>query len=135
MSICECGVSITGRGCMIGHLKSNRHFRLLKEKEDNKRLLDQGLYKSKIYKIVNNVDDKIYIGSTTQPLYKRINDHRKRYRSTVPNQYATKELFDTYGINNCQIVLIEEIEVHNVEEERKIEREWYDKLRHLVVNK
>ena len=30
----------------------------------------------KIYKIVNDVDDDIYIGSTTQPLCKRFGDHK-----------------------------------------------------------
>ena len=32
---------------------------------------------SKVYKLVNSIDDEIYIGSTTQPLSKRFADHKK----------------------------------------------------------
>jgi hypothetical protein len=38
--------------------------------------------KGKIYKIVSDVSDKIYIGSTTQSLCKRLNDHVVGSKST-----------------------------------------------------
>ena len=91
-------------------------------------------YKAKIYKIVNDVDDKIYIGSTRQPLYKRINQHRVRFRGNYKFQYSSRILFEKYGIDNCSIVLIEEVDVKNIEEQRKIEREWYDRLKANAVN-
>ena len=91
-------------------------------------------YKAKIYKIVNNVDDKIYIGSTRQPLYKRINQHRVRFRSNYKFQYSSRILFEKYGIENCSIILIEEVDVKNIEEQRRIEREWFEKLKHIAVN-
>lgn len=89
----------------------------------------------KIYKIINNVDDKIYIGSTTQPLYKRINDHRKRYRRPELTQYTSKILFDNYGIENCKIILIDEFEYVNKEHQNKIEREHIDMFKKVCVNK
>jgi predicted GIY-YIG superfamily endonuclease len=135
MTLCECGSNIIDPVNMKRHLTSKKHFNLLYEEKEKKRLQENGLYKAKIYKIVNNVDDKIYVGSTIQPLYKRINQHRKRYYKPDMNQYSSCELFDAYGIENCNICLIEEIEVHNVEEQRKIEREWYDKLIDVSVNK
>ena len=91
-------------------------------------------YKVKIYKIVNNVDDKIYIGSTRQPLYKRINQHRCRFRSNNKCQFSSKVLFEKYGIENCSIILIEEVDVKSIEEQRKIEREWFERLKHIAVN-
>jgi hypothetical protein len=33
-------------------------------------------HNGKIYKLVNDVDDKVYIGSTCQPLYKRLYEHK-----------------------------------------------------------
>ena len=48
----------------------------LKEYEENNP------YKNgKIYKIVNTVDDKVYVGSTYQELWERRREHRKDYRT------------------------------------------------------
>jgi antitoxin component YwqK of YwqJK toxin-antitoxin module len=58
-----------------------------------------------IYKLVNSVNDKIYIGSTCRLLCQRIGDHRcharKGYNSPV---YITMRKL---GIENFRIVLIE----------------------------
>ena len=37
----------------------------------------------KIYKIVSDLTDKIYIGSTTQPLYKRHSKHKGNYKQYI----------------------------------------------------
>ena len=131
MPICDCGTYIKNHYDLNEHLKTKKHL-IQKEKQ---RLLEKGLYKAKIYKIVNNVDDKIYIGSTIQPLHKRMADHKKLYKSKSKYQCSSSILFECNGIDNCQICLIEEIEIHNTEEQRKCEREWYDKLKDVAVNK
>ena len=67
----------------------------------------------KIYKIVNDVNDKIYIGSTCQTLSQRLNGHRKDARKIErmsPLYSAMKEL----GIGQFRIVLIEEYPCQNV---------------------
>ena len=36
-------------------------------------------YKIRVYKIVNDVDDRIYVGSTKQRLPKRFSGHKKNH--------------------------------------------------------
>jgi hypothetical protein len=65
----------------------------------------------KIYKIESHLGDKIYIGSTTKEyLSQRMDNHRGNYKvwkSGQRNKTTSFELFDEYGIENCQIVLLE----------------------------
>ena len=42
--------------------------------------------------------------------------------------------FDTYGIENCSIVLLAEIEVENIEQQRRSEIEHIELYRGLCVN-
>ena len=65
----------------------------------------------KIYKIESHLGDKIYIGSTTKEyLSQRMDAHRRDYKRwkngkfTLTNSF---KLFDEYGVENCQIVLLE----------------------------
>ncbi len=58
----------------------------------------------KIYKIVNNVNDIIYIGSTTQPLPKRFSCHKTQATTrTTKFNMAMKEI----GVGHFRIILIE----------------------------
>jgi len=59
----------------------------------------------KIYRLVNNVDEKFYIGSTCNPLHKRKNGH-KRDAAKFPEQPVYKHL-NTIGWDNVEIILIE----------------------------
>ena len=65
----------------------------------------------KIYKIENNVDNMIYIGSTTkQYLSQRMVSHRtafKRWKRGEKSKVMAFEMFDKHGIENCKIVLLE----------------------------
>jgi hypothetical protein len=68
--------------------------------------------KGKIYKIESQLGDKIYIGSTTKEyLSQRMTAHRKSYtqwkRTGIKRKVYSYELFDEYGVENCQIVLLE----------------------------
>jgi predicted GIY-YIG superfamily endonuclease len=64
-----------------------------------------------IYKIINNQNDDIYIGSTVETLSKRMSKHRYKYREWKAGTYVRKcmsyEMFDEVGLENCQIILIE----------------------------
>jgi hypothetical protein len=88
----------------------------------------------KIYKIVNNIDNRVYIGSTKQPLYKRWNEHKKRWRREDLTQYASHILFDAYGYEQCLIVLEEEFNADNKEQVNRKEREVIDKYKSVCVN-
>lgn len=88
----------------------------------------------RIYKIVNNMDDRVYIGITKQPLYKRWNEHKKRWRKKDTTQYTSSILFDAYGYENCKIILEEEIQVENIEHAHRKERDAIDRYKNTCVN-
>jgi hypothetical protein len=66
---------------------------------------------TKIYKIVSDWGNKVYIGTTTkQYLSQRMQGHRANYKTwqkSGKRRCTSFELFDEYGIENCKIVLIE----------------------------
>jgi ribosome-interacting GTPase 1 len=77
----------------------------------------------KIYKVeAMNAppDEKVYVGSTTkQYLSQRMNAHRsayKKWKETDKNKVMSYELFDKYGIENCTIVLLENINANSKDE-------------------
>ena len=67
----------------------------------------------KVYKIESSLGDKIYIGSTTKAqLSQRMTAHRcsyKRWKAGTQTTITTSFLlFEEYGVENCQIVLLED---------------------------
>ena len=69
---------------------------------------------SKIYKLVNNVDDKIYVGSTCNTLRQRLSGHKidaKRHPTFPVYQYI-----NTIGFDNVEIILIENFECKTKDE-------------------
>jgi hypothetical protein len=89
--------------------------------------------RSKIYKIVvNNTEDEYrpYIGSTTKNyLSERFTYHRqdyKKHKNGRKNSVSSFKLFNKYGIENCEIVLIENYPCATKDELRARERYWYD---------
>ena len=96
--------------------------------------------KGKIYKIecLSGDADEIYIGSTTkQFLSQRITKHREDYKIWLENKktkYLTSYIiFEKYGLENCVITLIENVNATTLNELQA--REAYY-IRHLTcVNK
>ena len=62
----------------------------------------------KIYCVRNNIDDKIYIGSTCQSLSKRMAYHRQDAKKQNRQNTLIYPLMLSYGIENFYIELIEE---------------------------
>lgn len=72
-----------------------------------------------VYKILNKVNNKLYVGSSTF-VQSRLRLHKSHLRK---NEHVNKHLqssFNKYGIENFQFLLIEECEESNL-----IEREQY----------
>ena len=69
----------------------------------------------KIYQILNNINDEVYVGSTLQPLSKRFYSH-KTHSDHLNNKLH--ELMRTIGKNNCYIELIENYPCNSKEELR-----------------
>jgi group I intron endonuclease len=82
---------------------------------------------AKIYKLVNNVDDKIYVGSTCLTLTKRKSCHKVSCLK-CPNQPVYKHL-NEIGFNNVDIVIIESFPCPSKDELHKRERYWIDLLK------
>ena len=96
-------------------------------------MAEKNLYKNgKVYKLVNDVDDEIYIGSTCNPLCKRICGHRADAKRK-PEQPVYRHL-NTIGWPNVHIILIENYPCDNVEQLRSRERYYIDLLK-PVLNK
>lgn len=76
--------------------------------------------KGKIYKLVSNYTDEIYIGSTIQPLNKRISQHRENR-----NDCASKKLTE---LGEIKIILIENFPCESKEELLKRERFYIESM-------
>ena len=85
----------------------------------------------KIYKIVpKSGEDEAYIGSTTKErLCQRMQQHRSqyvRYKNGNGCKVTSYELFDKYGVDNCEIVLIELVNCNSKDELHIRERFWIE---------
>ena len=81
--------------------------------------------KGKIYKIYNNINDDIYVGSTVERLCVRMAKHRataKLYKYKSKNKLHPA--INEYGVDNFYIELIENYPCNNTEELRAKEGEW-----------
>ena len=76
----------------------------------------------KIYKIeaINGVDEDIYIGSTTKKLLsQRMATHRQNYKNwklDKTGKCMSFDLFDKYGVENCKITLLENVNANSKDE-------------------
>ena len=77
----------------------------------------------RIYCIRNTIDDDIYIGSTIQPLSKRMSVHREAAKSETCKHSIFYSKVNELGIENFYIELIENYPCESVEQLRK--REGY----------
>jgi len=83
---------------------------------------------SKIYKLVCNEPNLIYIGSTTQKLCQRLSKHKNHYKDN--RCITSSKLFDK---GDVKIILIEEFNCENKEQLLKRERHYIELLE--CVNK
>jgi len=84
------------------------------------------------YRIVVKAEPngKCYVGHTQQPLHKRFHDHsrmRERCKSQV--------LFEEYGKDALEIILIRSIELPDTTHARREERQLFEEYRDMCVNK
>ena len=81
--------------------------------------------KGKIYKLVNDVNDDFYVGSTATSLAKRKYWHKTKGRQ-MP---GVKAIFDEIGWDKMKIILVEEWPCENNDQLRQRERYWFDALK------
>ena len=80
----------------------------------------------KIYKIVNDIDDEIYIGSTADTLSRRFSGHKVKAKR-VPNRKIYLH-FDLHGIECFRIVLVENWSCDSKDELTMREEFWRKEL-------
>lgn len=83
--------------------------------------------RGKIYKLVNDIDDEFYVGSTCETLAKRKGGH-KALSKERPHRHVYLHL-SKVGWENVHIVLIEEYPCENIEQLKARERHWIDELK------
>lgn len=81
--------------------------------------------KGKIYKIVNQINNKVYIGCTINSLEKRLSEHLYRCFNTDSNSKLYNSI-RKYGVENFSIELIEECELNVLYEIEMKYVEMYD---------
>ena len=80
----------------------------------------------KIYKIESVKGEKVYIGSTTKKyLSQRMDKHRSNYKDwkkgSDQGKYSSFVLFEEYGLDNCNIILLESCPCNSKDELRSRE--------------
>ena len=80
--------------------------------------------KAKIYQVLNDLDDDVYIGSTCQSLSMRMVGHRKARTSTKHKNYKLYRKMNEIGVEHFYIELIKETPCDNKEQLRAIEGEY-----------
>ena len=80
--------------------------------------------KAKIYKILNNISNDVYIGATCQPLSKRMAKHRGDYKHPKRKHYKLYQKITEIGVEQFYIELVKETPCDNAEQLRAIEGEY-----------
>jgi hypothetical protein len=81
----------------------------------------------KIYKIVDNTSDKVYIGSTCRSLVQRLTSHELDFRRYMNGKSYYNTSYDIIKNGNYRIELIENVNANNKEE-------LYDRERYHIFN-
>jgi len=83
----------------------------------------------KIYKIVDNTNNKIYVGSTTKYyLSDRLSGHRCDYRRYLKGKHSYVSSFEIIKNNDYDIVLLELVNCNSKEELKARERYYIETL-------
>ena len=98
--------------------------------EINKNLEYNRYNNSKIYKLINTVDDTFYIGSTTSTLSNRLYWHRSNSKRDIDKNRKIYVHFRNIGFENVRIVLIEEFNLKNKDQLRREEENYIEKYKH-----
>ena len=80
-----------------------------------------------IYKIYNDVNDKLYVGATTYSIEKRFKEHCQEYKRTRSSNRKLYVAMNKYGINKFHVELIEE--TTNPEEREMYWIEYYNSFK------
>ncbi len=89
--------------------------------------------KSKIYKLVSNHTNEIYIGATVNYLRVRKSEHKKHYKRWGNGKHGYITSYEIVKYDDCKIILVEEFPCDSKIQLSSRERYWIEKLK--CVNK
>jgi hypothetical protein len=90
----------------------------------------------KIYKVVSDHTNLIYIGSTIQKyLCSRLSGHKNNYKAYLNKKYLNCSVFKLLELVDVKIELIEEYKCNSKEELHTKERYYIELNKDIVVNK
>lgn len=88
---------------------------------------------AKIYKIVSDQTEKVYIGSTTKKYLKqRLSGHKADYKRWQNGKKDNITSFEIIKYDDCHIVLIENFPCNDINELRSRERYWIENTENCV---
>jgi len=87
-----------------------------------------------VYKIISGSTDKIYIGSTTSKLERRLAEHRYDYKRYLNGSRKTAKSHEILKHGDYQIILIENISCENKKELESKERFYIEQNKDICVN-
>ncbi len=86
----------------------------------------------RIYKIIHNQSNLVYVGSTFDVLAKRWQRHKKHFNEYLENKKSVPiicKYFKEFGIENFKIILIKEYQVIDRKHMEIYEQLWINKLK------
>ena len=83
-----------------------------------------------IYKIINNINQKIYIGKTSSTIEKRFKEHCNDSKKERCEKRPLYDAMNKYGIENFTVEKVEEVENDEIASQREIY--WINKLRTYI---
>ena len=89
----------------------------------------------RVYTIRSPNTDEVYIGSTFNPLYKRLGQHKKDYKRYKAGKFATITSFKILEAGNAYIELLQQYENLTKEQLNKYEGEYIRKTDNCVNNR
>ena len=89
----------------------------------------------KIYKIVDNTNNNVYIGSTCKTLKQRLSGHVSDYKRYLKGKYCYVTSFDIFKNDDYEILLVESFPCDYKDELLARERYWTNKIDCINKNK
>ena len=95
--------------------------------EQNNNKMENNRYNnSKVYKLINTVDDTFYIGSTTTSLSKRLSFHKTSAKTKIKRNFKIYIHLNKIGFENIKIILINEFYLDNRDQLLRVENEYIE---------
>lgn len=79
-----------------------------------------------IYKITNNVNDKVYVGQTIRPIEARLQQHKRDAKRLHESNIKLYNAMNKYGAENFQISVVEECDAEDLDEREIFHIEQFD---------